>query len=205
VEKINLPNYLADQEEADRLWLCGRDALEKAGLNQYEVSNFCREKKESRHNIRYWRMLNWLALGPSASGTVINDETGKGFRYTISPDVDQWLSKGRLEISSTPLRHEELDSLTLIKETFLMGFRYIEGPDVEMFQRRFRRSIIDCIPMTLETWRGRGLLQNNKIALTKEGLLFLNSFLTDAFLELDSSSSELGSSSSELDGTITSC
>ncbi|MDR1353479.1 MAG: coproporphyrinogen III oxidase family protein, partial [Treponema sp.] len=62
--------------EADRLWLLGRDALERAGYAQYEVSNFSLPGKESRHNIRYWRMENWLALGPGASGTIINDRTG---------------------------------------------------------------------------------------------------------------------------------
>jgi oxygen-independent coproporphyrinogen-3 oxidase len=219
-------------DEADRLWLCGRDALEKAGYRQYEVSNFCLGGKESRHNIRYWRMKNWLALGPAASGTMIDDETGTGIRYTIPPDVDTWLEKGlrgnlsrkgaekqrtqsgcfktprfpsnlldetkynnieNLKFPSAsfaPLRlcensFEELDSRTLIKETFLMGFRYVEGPDEELFQRRFHRSIADCIPKTLEAWRSHGLLQNNKYALTREGLLFLDPFLAEAFLELD--------------------
>jgi oxygen-independent coproporphyrinogen-3 oxidase len=172
-------NFLPPADEADRLWLCGRDALEKASYAQYEVSNFCLDGKESLHNIRYWRMLSWLALGPAASGTIINDETGTGIRYANLPDVDQWI---RDQGSGTK---EELDSLILMKETFLMGFRYIEGPDEELFQRRFRCGIGDCIPKTLERWRKRGLLQNKKNALTKEGLLFLDHFLAETFLELE--------------------
>ena len=174
--------FLPERDEADRLWLCGRDALETAGLRQYEVSNFCLYGKESRHNIRYWRMLNWLALGPAASGTIINDKTGTGFRYTIPPNVDLWLHSDTFSEEPDSLT---LDSLTLIKETLLMGFRYIEGPDEELFLNRFHRRICECIPQTLEKWRSRFLLGNDKCALTKEGLLFLNSFLADAFLELD--------------------
>ena len=176
-----LKNKLPPGDEADRLWLCGRDTLEKAGFNQYEVSNFCLEGKESRHNIRYWRLQSWLALGPAASGTIIDDETGSGFRYTVPPDLDQWMGNREQGIGI----REELDSLTLIKETFLMGFRYIEGPDGELFRRRFHRCIADYIPKTIKTWRNRGFMQNGKIALTKEGLLFLDSFLSDAFLELE--------------------
>jgi len=175
---------LPPQDVADRLWLSGRDALEKAGYNQYEVSNFCQSGKESRHNIRYWRMQNWLALGPAASGTIIDDETGTGFRYTIPRDVDAWLTGKILE----PF-FEELDPLTLIKETFLMGFRYIEGPDEELFRRRFRRDIPELIPKTVDTWQDRGLLRKDKMAFTGEGLLFLDRFLIEAFGELDSSSS----------------
>ena len=127
-------------------------------------------------------MQNWLALGPAASGTVIDDESGTGFRYTIPPDVDAGLAE---KVTDT------LDSPALIKESFLMGFRYIEGPDGELFRRRFKRDIGDVIPKTLAAWRGRGLLRNDKTALTCEGLLFLDPFLLDAFKELDDSSSSV--------------
>jgi oxygen-independent coproporphyrinogen-3 oxidase len=163
------------RDEADELWLCGRDALEKSGYFQYEVSNFCLPGGECKHNIRYWRMRDWLALGPSASGTVIDDATGTGFRYTFPSDADNWLESVE----------EQLDTLILIKETFLMGFRYIEGPDEGPFLRRFKTIIEEVIPKTLAEWRGRGLLCRDKCALTKEGLLFLNRFLLEVFEELD--------------------
>ena len=173
-----------DRDGADRLWLSGRDALEKAGYGQYEVSNFCLSGKESRHNIRYWRMRNWLALGPAASGTVIDDDTGTGMRYTAPPDLDAWLTENHSRFPGDS-GIEELDALTLMKESLLMGFRYAEGPDQELFQRRFRRTTGDTIPKTMRAWRNRGLMRKDGTALTKEGLLFLNAFLVDAFKELD--------------------
>ena len=158
---------LPEADEADALWLQGRDHLEKAGYSQYEVSNFCLPGKESLHNIRYWRMENWLALGPSASGTIIDDDTGTGIRYT-----------------NPKAAIEELDRLTLIKESILMGFRYIKGPDEALFRRRFHKSIEQFIPNTLAAWRSRDLLQARNTALTKEGLLLLNRFILDAFNEI---------------------
>ena len=174
---------LPDGDEADRLWILGRDALEKSGYSQYEVSNFCQGGRESLHNVRYWRLQNWLALGPAASATIINDETGTGLRYTYPPDVNEWLSP--LLSPLRPPLTEELDTITLVKETLLMGFRYTGGPDEDLFLRRFHRCITDCIPETLKAWRGRGLLQKDKPALTKEGLLLLNRFLIEAFEELE--------------------
>jgi len=169
-----------ESDEADELWLYGRDAVEKGGYFQYEVSNFCRPGGECKHNIRYWRMRNWFALGPAASGTIIDDAAGTGFRFTYPPDADSWQESEK----------EQLDTLTLIKETFLMGFRYVEGPDEGSFLRRFKRNIGEVIPKTLGDWRGRGLLRGDKCALTKEGLLFLNRFLLEAFEELDLSFSK---------------
>jgi len=187
---------LPSGDEADSLWLYGRDALEKAGYGQYEVSNFSLDGKESRHNIRYWRMRNWLALGPAASATIINDETGNGLRYTIPPDVDRWLAAGGSggcggcgfseDGGYRPLI-EELDKVSLIKETILMGFRYIEGPDESLFFHRFGRSIEDFIPKTIAAWRSRGLFRKDRCALTKAGILLLNPFLVGAFDELDAS------------------
>jgi oxygen-independent coproporphyrinogen-3 oxidase len=172
---------LPPMDEADRLWIRGRDFLEEAGYGQYEVSNFCLPGKESRHNIGYWRMGNWLGLGPAASGTLIDDATGRGLRRTVAPDLDLWLNRERGELESEEL----LDPPTLMKETILMGFRYIEGPDTALFRRRFGRDLEDLIGRTIARWRERGLMRPDRMALTKEGLLFLNPFVTEAFEELE--------------------
>ncbi|GHV79007.1 coproporphyrinogen III oxidase [Spirochaetia bacterium] len=170
---------LPEPDEADRLWIAGRDALETAGLTQYEVSNFSRPGKQSAHNIRYWRMENWLGLGPGGSGTLINDETGTGQRRTVKADLDAWLSR------DTGDQEEYLDQPTLIQESLLMGFRYLKGPDRRLFEKRFHRPPESLIPQTLHRWEARGLLQQDLLALTKEGLLFLNTFLAEAFRELE--------------------
>jgi oxygen-independent coproporphyrinogen-3 oxidase len=177
---------LPSTDEADRLWLAGRDLLLEAGFEQYEVSNFAKPGCRCQHNIRYWRMKNWLGIGPAASGTIIDDASGTGRRFTVPDDVDLWFAS---QAHGTDCE-EFLDTLTLMKETFLMGFRFTEGPDAELFSRRFGCSIEETIPETLENWRNRGLLRirsgQNPLGLTGEGLLFLNSFLLDVFTEIDS-------------------
>jgi oxygen-independent coproporphyrinogen-3 oxidase len=181
---------LPEPDKADALWLAGRDALEKAGFEQYEVSNFALPGKRCAHNIRYWRMENWLAAGPAASLTLIDDANGTGRRYTYPPDIDAYLKAGRPRIASA--LHEELDNPTLMRETFLMGFRYCEGPDQEIFCRRFSRSIRECIPRTIARWQERGFFseapsvtRSGGLAPSGQGLLFLDAFLRDAFAELE--------------------
>ncbi|MDR2186217.1 MAG: coproporphyrinogen III oxidase family protein [Treponema sp.] len=183
--KSSVP-FLPDGETADRLWLAGRDALEQAGYDQYEVSNFSLPGKQSVHNIRYWRMKNWLGLGPAASGTIIDDASGTGRRYTAAADVDAYIAAAKTGSPAGSGLTEELDSATLIKESFLMGFRCIEGPDRDLFRRRFSRDVEELIPITLEAWRRRGLAAAEKTALTREGLLWLDPFLLDAFKEAES-------------------
>jgi oxygen-independent coproporphyrinogen-3 oxidase len=190
---------LPSREEADSLWIAGRDALEAAGYGQYEVSNFSLPGKESRHNLRYWAMRNWLALGPSGSGTLIDERKGRGLRFTWPADLESWLSgsspRANLPGVSLPGAGREvlpltetLDPLTLMKESLLMGFRCTRGPEAGLFAGRFGLSLEEAVGGTLAKYRDRGLLAGGDRegwALNKGGLLFLDPFLVDAFNELD--------------------
>jgi len=174
---------LPPPDETDRLWIAGRDLLESSGFRQYEVSNFALPNKASAHNIRYWRMENWLGAGPAASGTIINDETGTGRRFTYPADIESYIRLPRPRINHAIA--EELGGTDLIKETLLMGFRYCEGPDKALFKQRFGREIEDAIPRTIALWSKRGFFQTGQtLKPSKQGMLFLNGFLRDAFDEL---------------------
>jgi oxygen-independent coproporphyrinogen-3 oxidase len=178
--KIPLP----PEEEAEEIWLAGRAALTRKGLFPYEVSNFAKPGYESRHNMRYWRMENWIGCGPGASSTIITETTGTGIRYTNRPNLEAYLSWSG---EGFPAWDEEvLDRDTLLKESLMMGFRTIYGPDEQLFEGRFHQSIESLIPETLRIWEHQGFLQDRRLALNSEGLLLLNSFLVDCFQELES-------------------
>jgi coproporphyrinogen III oxidase-like Fe-S oxidoreductase len=59
--------------------------LERLGYDWYEVSNFARPHKRSRHNLAYWRGRQYLGLGPSAVSTV------GGLRWRNAADVEDYL------------------------------------------------------------------------------------------------------------------
>ena len=160
---------LPGADEADALWLAGRAALEEAGFEHYEVSNFARPGKQCVHNLRYWLMESWLGAGPAASGTVVDEETGTARRFTFAPDAEAYIKTPSINAA----RREELDRAALLKESLLMGYRRREGPDARKFLRRFGFALEDCIPQTLERWKNRDIM------------LFLNSFLREAFEEAD--------------------
>ncbi|MDR1858236.1 MAG: radical SAM family heme chaperone HemW [Treponema sp.] len=174
------------QDDTDGLWIAGRDMLEAAGLAQYEVSNFALPNKACAHNARYWRMENWLGAGPAASGTLIDEEAGTGRRLTYPADIGTYLAAPRPRVRSA--RVEELSRADLVRESMLMGFRCRGGPDTGSFRRRFGRGVEDLIPKTIDRWRERGFFEAGDsvgLAPSRQGLLFLNGFLRDAFAELE--------------------
>jgi oxygen-independent coproporphyrinogen-3 oxidase len=177
-EPENLPRVPGDDEAAD-LWLLGRDLLEAKGFSQYEVSNFARRGAESRHNMTYWNMETYIGAGPGATGTIITADTAE--RRVNTTDIAAWLERPESSFEVEFISREDS-----IKESILMGMRTLSGIRRVPFRARFGVDIADLIPSAIASWRGRGLLSigDESLALTREGLLFLNRFLSDCLDEL---------------------
>lgn len=54
-----------DDDEAAKYELVD-DMLTQAGLRWYEISNWACPGQESRHNVGYWRNIDWAGIGPGA-------------------------------------------------------------------------------------------------------------------------------------------
>ncbi|MBC7450642.1 MAG: radical SAM family heme chaperone HemW [Cytophagales bacterium] len=59
-----LPEIPEELSESHLLVLM--DALQDAGFEQYEISNFCKPSFESRHNSSYWKREPYVGIGPGA-------------------------------------------------------------------------------------------------------------------------------------------
>ena len=55
-----------DEDTEAALFELAQETLEAAGFRHYEISNFAREGRATRHHLQYWRRGDYLGLGPSA-------------------------------------------------------------------------------------------------------------------------------------------
>lgn len=72
-DRLNLP----DEDTVAEMYLKTIDALDKIGLKQYEISNFAKIGFESKHNTKYWRLVDYLGIGKTAHSC----RNGKRFYY----------------------------------------------------------------------------------------------------------------------------
>jgi oxygen-independent coproporphyrinogen-3 oxidase len=77
--------YYAEQVPTDdaiaQMYETAIARLEKAGLRQYEISNFARRGYKSEHNLRYWERRPYLGLGLDASSSLLaTEDSAKGAR-----------------------------------------------------------------------------------------------------------------------------
>lgn len=61
-DKLNLPS----EDTVCDTYLYTVEKLKELGFNQYEISNFAKTGFESKHNCKYWKLVPYLGLGPSA-------------------------------------------------------------------------------------------------------------------------------------------
>jgi len=134
VEELPFEDVLArrpvDEDASVETFRRTRDALEAAGLSQYEISNFAREGKECRHNLKYWRYEPFLGLGPSACSR-LGDK-----RWCNRPSLKEWaeaLERG----AGVPEDAVELDPETAAREALVFGLRLVEGVDISALAGRF--------------------------------------------------------------------
>lgn len=68
-KKINKYRF-PDEESVSDLYLFAVDYLDKNGFKQYEISNFSKSGYESKHNLKYWNLDDYIGIGPSAHSFV---------------------------------------------------------------------------------------------------------------------------------------
>lgn len=114
---------LPDEDAAAEMYdlttgLCGA-----AGLAAYEVSNYAADGAESRHNLVYWRMGDYLGIGPGAHGRLTLD--GARYATTTPRSPEAWLEAVRR--GSGELPRELIDRRAQALEYLMMCLRLAEG------------------------------------------------------------------------------
>ena len=111
-KKISLPN---DEMQAE-FYLAAVSYLEQNGYAQYEISNFAREGKFSRHNMKYWILGEYLGFGPGA-----HSDFG-GERFAVSRDLSAYLCGEHTESERAVIPPQERE-----RERVMLGLRTARG------------------------------------------------------------------------------
>ncbi|OON65600.1 radical SAM family heme chaperone HemW [Hymenobacter sp. CRA2] len=96
------------------------EASRAAGYEQYEISNFARPGRYSRHNSSYWQGVPYLGLGPSA-----HSFDGQSRQYTV-PSNAQYV-QGILERHEVPATREDLSPTDRANEYLMTSLRTSAG------------------------------------------------------------------------------
>ncbi len=176
-----------DDDEANKYEIAD-DLLSAAGLEWYEISNWARPGYESRHNLGYWRNVDWAGLGPGAHShynRCLADSSGETGETTSSPlglrswDIahpklwGQSIIDGKVPWDgSERISHEEH-----LEETIMLGLRLRGGLDLALLG--------DTVDMTrIRPMENEGLItiHGGRVVPTRTGRL-LNDTVIERFFD----------------------
>lgn len=162
-QELNLP----DEDGTADQYLFAVNELKKHGYDQYEISNFARPGKESRHNLQYWRCGEYLGLGPAAHSFM------EGRRFYFPRDLEGFLNGNAPTDDGAGGGFSEFAMLSL---------RLTEGLQRKICETRFENggALFDGV---LEGCKHlpKNLIHADyeRISLTAEGFLVSNAILAE--------------------------
>ena len=158
---------LPSEEEERNQYKYTKNFLELNGYKHYEISNFAKEEKESKHNVNCWKQKNYVGFGIAAHSYI------NGVRYSNTEDLEDYLNK---DFKETKTIHEEQNTEDMKKEYMLLGLRMLGGVKVSEFKEKFGENPIFKFRKELEKLVEEELIvvDLDDIKLTNKGLDFAN-------------------------------
>jgi len=152
-ERCSRGEVVLPEEAVQADFFCNTsEFLEDNGYIHYEVSNFARPGRESRHNRKYWNHAPYLGLGPAA-----HSFSGRERRWNRR-SVDAYISD--LESGRKPVESKEiLNDEQLRLEALFLGFRTRRGICLETFKIRYGRDLLADKRDMIERLSGEGLVE----------------------------------------------
>lgn len=146
-----------DEELERNMYWYVKNTLELNGYTHYEISNFAKEVKESKHNMNCWRQKEYIGIGLAAHSYL------NYVRYTNTSEMEQYITRMNnlneqivnhiLELSNnkektsreeneknieTAYEIEEVQDVEdRKKEYMLLGLRTIEGVSISKFKEKY--------------------------------------------------------------------
>lgn len=149
------------------------ERLQKAGFEHYEISNFCRPGKHSRHNTSYWQGIPYLGCGPSA-----HSFDGMTREWNVS-SIDLYI-KG-IEENRRAFEIEYLDQTTRYNEFIITTIRTVWGTPIEKLKQTFGNELWEYCRKMAAPYLESGKLEEHDgaLRLTREGIFISDSIMSD--------------------------
>lgn len=164
-----------DAEKQAEQFVLLMNQMEQAGYEHYEISNFSKPGKRSKHNSSYWQGKKYYGFGPAA-----HSYDGIKRKWNVSNNA---LYIQSLKKNSIPSEEETLTSTQSINEYIMTSLRTLEGLDLEKINSLFGTNHVNQLLNASKIYiqSEKIIQQNNRLILTKQGKLFADGIAADLF------------------------
>ncbi len=170
-----LNGELPDSDEVSSMYEEGVKYLKELGYDRYEISNFSKKGRESRHNLNYWKRGEYLGFGVAASSFM------NGRRFTNTLDLDEYIKcvlSGYLPVVDS----EEISLKDARFEYVMLALRTKYGVSLKDFKEKFNLDFLTVYEKALKKNYDALQVDANTVKIKDEYLYVQNTVLMD-FME----------------------
>lgn len=159
---LSLPND--DLQAEQYLLMC--NFLKEKGYKHYEISNFCKTEKESRHNLKYWHCEDYIGIGPAAHSFLDKK------RFYYPRDIKAFIN------GNSPIPDGDGGDKA---EYIMLNLRLCDGVDTYIYKQNFGEDLPQPFYDKCRLFKKAGLINfdNSKISLTDSGMIVSNSIISE--------------------------
>lgn len=169
-DMLNCGKLIQMEDELDReMYHYAIDYLKQNGYNQYELSNFAKEGFECKHNLVYWKCLDYLGLGAGAHSFL------QDVRFSNEYSIESYISC--LERGEKPVEDRcSIDYCEKMSEYMFLGLRLTQGVNNSEFQDLFNQDMFVKYTDSFNELEKNKLIEINgeNVKLTRLGLDLAN-------------------------------
>jgi oxygen-independent coproporphyrinogen-3 oxidase len=156
-----------------------RDFLIDKGFKHYEISNFTVPGFESKHNLNYWHLKNYMGIGPSAASYVDRKY------WKIVSNLKAYIKK----LNRNELPEEEIIIYSEEEERelrLIMGLRLINGVDLREIGllEKFKEALEKSQKLKLLIEEDYLVFREPVLKLGEKGLFISNTVMSSIISEL---------------------
>lgn len=157
---------LPDEDTERQMYWYVKNTLELNGYEHYEISNFAKKGKQSKHNLNCWNQKEYIGIGLAASSYL--DQV----RYSNVEELKKYIESQAKEKNIM----EKQTIKDAKKEYMLLGLRLIKGVNITAFKQKYNENPIFLYRKELEKLVIEKLIvvDGNWIRLTNKGLDLAN-------------------------------
>ncbi len=155
-----------DDKIDSKMYKIIRSYLKKKGYIHYEVSNFSKPGRESKHNLVYWNNEEYYGFGLGAAGYY------GGVRYNNTKNLTKYLNK---DFSS---EKDMLSKKEIMDFELILGFRKLNGINIKEFNNKYNTDIYNEYNISNEIKNKNLILKNNMLYINPKKIYIMNEILT---------------------------
>lgn len=171
---------LPDDDTVYDMYMMAVDFLSARGYERYEMSNFARDGKYSRHNMKYWNCDEYIGIGASAHSYF------GGERYSVIRDAESYINGLEVLESNISIIDESriIDKAESMNEYVMLRMRLDAGVDMNEFKKRYGIDFYDKFGHLLEEYIAGGFVRRigDSYSFTSKGM-FVSNYILSAVLD----------------------